>query len=188
MKPMLSTPQIDKHPGLFLFLGLALLILGILAISVSVFTTLASVLFLGILLIIGSVVVIIDTFKTWRKDSKHFVLYLIFSILYLAAGIMLVRHPVWGAVSITLVLGIFYLMLGIFRIIGSIILHLPHWGWSLLSGVLALILGFLILIHWPASSLIVIGLFIGIDLLFLGWTYVVLALSAQKTRKSLQTQ
>lgn len=183
MRSMMTTPKVGKHPGLFLLWGIIIVILGIIAISVSVFTTLVSVLFLGFLLIFGSLVMIFDTFKTWRKDHKHFILFLVFSLLYLIVGIMLVKHPLLAAVSITLILGIFYLIVGIFRIIGSIALHLPHWGWSLVSGIIALILGLLILMHWPASSLIVIGLFVGIDLLFLGWTYIILALTVRKQNK-----
>jgi uncharacterized membrane protein HdeD (DUF308 family) len=60
----------------------------------------------------------------------------------------------------------------------------PHWGWVLFGGVLNLLLGILIWWGWPASALWVIGLFVGIDMIYNGWTWVVLALSLKRLVKS----
>jgi uncharacterized membrane protein HdeD (DUF308 family) len=65
---------------------------------------------------------------------------------------------------------------GIFRIVGSLMSRFPHWGWIFFGGVVDLLLGILIWRHWPATSLWVIGLFVGIDVIFNGWTWILLAL------------
>ena len=69
---------------------------------------------------------------------------------------------------------------GLFRIIGSLMYQFPHWGWTLVGGIINLALGIMIWEQWPEASLWVIGLFIGIDLIFTGWTWVMLALSVKR--------
>ncbi len=173
----------SKHRGLFVGLGVVLIILGLLAISVSTYTTLASVVFLGALLAIGGVVVVIESFRYWHINWSSFFFHLATGILYLAAGFILITNPVSGAVSLTLLLAIFYIVLGAFRIFNSVTEKMPRWGWWLLNGVIALVLGILILMHWPAASLFIIGLFVGIDLLISGITYIMLALAAHTFTK-----
>lgn len=165
--------------GLFIALGIVLIILGILAVSVSALTTLASVVFLGVLLVISGAIGIADSFKYWWHKWSGFFIHLAIGILYLAAGLMLMRNPLSAAVSLTFILAIFYILLGLFRMVGSIASQMPRWGWSLFNGIVTLLLGLLILAHWPASSLIIIGLFVGIDLFVSGVTYIMLALSAR---------
>jgi uncharacterized membrane protein HdeD (DUF308 family) len=171
--------QLSKNWGWFLAYGVILVILGLIAISVVTFTTIVSVVFLGALLCIGGIVVFIDSFRSWRNKTSNFVLHLIMAILYLIAGIFLIVNPISAAISITLLLAIFYIVLGIFRILGAISFRLPDWGWRLFGGLVALLLGILILINWPASSLFIIGLFVGIDLLITGWTYISLSIAAK---------
>ena len=170
----------SKQWGWLFTWGLILIILGLIAISVSELTTFISVIFIGAIILVSGVVIIIDAFKFWWQKWSGFFLHLIMGILYVIAGTMLIESPVLGAMSLTLVLGVFYLVLGIFRLIYSFSLRTPNWGWSLLSGIIALILGLLILANWPASSLIIIGLFVGIDLVFLGWTYIMVALTGRE--------
>lgn len=172
--------RLNKNWGWFVGFGIALIALGIFAIGAAALTTLISVVFLGVLLIIGGVVMLIDTFKAWSGSVGSFILFFLFSLFYLIAGILLIKHPVSAAVSITLLLAIFYMVVGVFRILGSLAMRLPHWGWGLFSGIIALALGILIMAHWPASSLFIIGLFVGIDLVFNGWTYVILGLAARR--------
>lgn len=170
--------ELHKNWGWFLAWGIALIILGIIAIVISAFTTIAVVITLGILLIITGIVFIIDTFKFWHKWNAFFPT-IIIALLYLITGIMLLTHPVLGAMSLTLLLATFYIILGIFRIISSMSLHQPRWGWVLASGIITLILGLLIVFHWPLWSLFIIGLFVGIDMIVIGWAYIMLAVAAQ---------
>jgi uncharacterized membrane protein HdeD (DUF308 family) len=182
---MFSTPRIDsavfnKNWSLFLVWGILLVLLGAIAISTSVLTTIISMIFIGALLIVGGLVIMIDAFTFWRKHLwSTFTLHFIIGLLYFGAGIMLVDSPLAGSISLTLLLGLFYLIVGIFRIISSLSAKQPRWGWNFFSGVIAMLLGLMILESWPISGAFVIGLFVGIDLLFIGLVYVMGALQAR---------
>jgi uncharacterized membrane protein HdeD (DUF308 family) len=169
----------SKNWYLFLLWGIALTVLGLAAISAATFTTIATVIFLGILILLSGVVVIVDTFTFWWGQWRGFFLHLLMGVLYTAVGIMLVQTPVEGSMSLTLILGILYVLLGASRLSFSLSTRLPRWKWSCFNGVISLLLGILILANWPESSLFIIGLFVGIDLLFCGISYVMTALAAR---------
>lgn len=173
----------SSNKSWFLAWGIALIILGIFAISYASTATLISIVFLGIVLAISGAVVIIDAFHFWRQIWSGFFFHLILGLLYLAVGIMLIKGPISGAISLTLLLAILYIVLGIFRIIYSLSVQLPRQGWRLFNGVITLILGILIYKSWPMSGLFIIGLFIGIDLIIAGWVYVMAALSIKTANK-----
>lgn len=169
----------SKYWGWFLTLGIVLLCLGMLAIGLSTLTTLITVIILGMIIFAAGVIIIVDTFKFWWRKWGGFFLHLAMGILYLLVGIMLFANPLAASISLTLLLGIFYIVIGVFRIIYSLSLKSPRWGWSFFNGLISLLLGMLITANWPMSSLFIIGLFVGIDLFFCGWTYIMLALFAQ---------
>ncbi|RDI43349.1 HdeD family acid-resistance protein [Aquicella lusitana] len=170
---------ITKNWGWFLAWGIVFIVLGIAAISAATIATFISVVFLGLLLFLGGVVVIVDSFTSWRQKWGGFLLHLIMGLLYLVAGLMVIYSPVLATVSLTLVLGVFFIVQGLFRIIYSLTIQLLNWGWNLFNGIITLFLGIIIMANWPEASLYIIGLFVGIDLLFCGWTYVMIALSAR---------
>jgi uncharacterized membrane protein HdeD (DUF308 family) len=178
------TPQrlaeFGKNWGFFLAWGVALVILGMLAISFSAFTTLISVIFLGFLLLFSGVVVVIDSIQFWRGRGSSFFIEFLMGIFYCLVGLTFIFSPVAGSISLTLLLGGLFVVLGIFRIVYSWSSKLPRSGWIIFSGVITLFLGILILAQWPASGLFIIGLFVGIDLLFLGMNYIMPALLARK--------
>lgn len=178
----LDAAAVRRYWGGFFLWGLLLLILGIVAVSATVFTTMVTMVFLGVLILLGGVVIIVDAFSFWWGKWSGFFLHLIMGVLYVIFGFMLIENPILGSISITLLLGVFYLMLGIFRIIDSLSLKVLQWGWSFFSGLIALLLGILILANWPSSSLYIIGLFVGIDLIFIGWAYMMTALYARSLK------
>ncbi|VVC75765.1 hypothetical protein AQUSIP_10590 [Aquicella siphonis] len=163
----------------FLLWGIAIAVLGLFAISATALTTLITVITLGLLLVLGGVVVIFDAFTFWRGKGSGFYLHVLMGILYLLAGSILIKNPLAGSVSITLLLGIAYIILGLFRVIYSLSMQMLRWGWSLFNGIITLLLGILIMANWPASSLFIIGLFVGIDLVFCGWAYIMVAIAAR---------
>lgn len=175
------SPHITKHRGWLLTYGILMIILGIIAFSVAALTTLVSVIFLGILLLIGGVFGLFHSFKFLRYYFASFLLQFITALLFVAAGVLLIKNPVWGAYAITLMLAIFFIATGILRLIAAFSLHLPFRGWRILSGIIGIILGIVVLSYLPAASLVLIGIFIGIDLLFFGWSYVLLALFSKST-------
>ncbi len=185
---MLSFSRIDhslfsKNWGLFMLWGIALIMLGVIAISADMLSTIVSVLFLGGILAATGMIIIFDTVTFWRNHNSGFLLHFLMGVIYLTAGFILLKNPIAGSISLTLLLGIVYLSLGVFRTVYSFSLRSPRWGWALLNGIISFILGILILASWPASSLYIIGLFVGIDLVFTGWMYFTAGLAARSLGK-----
>jgi uncharacterized membrane protein HdeD (DUF308 family) len=85
-----------------------------------------------------------------------------------------------SAEAATFLMSMFFLIGGLYELIAALWTHLHGWGWQALNGVVASILGFLLLAQWPVSGLYAIGLFVGIDLIFYGWVWVALALDLHK--------
>lgn len=173
---------LSKNWGWLLAWGAALVALGILAITYSVTTTLISVIFLGVLLAVSGAVIIFDSFKSSWGVWKEFSMHLAMGLLYLLAGIILIKGPVVGSLTLTFILAIFYIVLGIVRIISCATREMTNKGWRLASSILTLILGILILVEWPMSGMFIIGLFIGIDLIFTGWIFIITALTVKEER------
>jgi uncharacterized membrane protein HdeD (DUF308 family) len=174
-----SVADFQKNRGWFLALGILLIIGGSLAIIYDVAATLLSVLFFGWLLIAMGAIEAVQSF--WQPRWGGFFLHLIVGILAVVVGFHLVSSPVQGALVLTLIMAIYFMVIGIIRIITAISMRFPNWGWVLFSGLVTLFLGILIKSQWPATGLWIIGLFIGIDLIFSGWAYVMLAMAAGKT-------
>jgi uncharacterized membrane protein HdeD (DUF308 family) len=173
-----SSSDFQKNRGWFLALGILLIIAGTLAIIYDVAATLLSVLFFGWLLIIMGVVEAVQSF--WQPKWGGVFLHLMVGTLAAVVGFHLVSSPMEGALVLSLVMAIYFMLAGIFRAVTAIAMRFPNWGWVLLSGGITFILGVLIKSQWPASGLRIIGLFIGIDMIFSGWSYVMLALAAKK--------
>jgi uncharacterized membrane protein HdeD (DUF308 family) len=165
--------EIVQYWGWFLAFGIALLLLGIAAVVRSVTATVATMLFFGWLLIIASAIEIVQALMVghWAGFFHH----LLAAILFGVIGVMLVAKPLISAEALTVVMGVFFLIGGLFRLIASLAVALPGWGWEAVDGIITLVLGGLILAQWPASGLWVIGLFVGIDLIFYGLAWIALA-------------
>ena len=102
-------------------------------------------------------------------------------VIYVVLGLMFLRHPGEALFAMSLFLACALMVSGLFRIIGSLMHQFPHWGWTLLGGVINLALGLYIYSLWPLDSFVIIGLFVGIDMIFSGWVWVALALAVKKT-------
>jgi uncharacterized membrane protein HdeD (DUF308 family) len=166
--------RLSKSWVWFVSLGVVLMIVGAVALSSTVITTLASLLVFGVLLMAGGLVQIVNAFlgRSWRA----FFLHLFAGILQLIVGELLIEHPLVAAEGLTLVLAVGFLLGGALRLVYGLVESFPGRGWVLLNGLIVFALGISIWRQWPASSLWVIGLFIGIDLIFSGWSWVMLGL------------
>jgi uncharacterized membrane protein HdeD (DUF308 family) len=160
--------------GWFLALGVLLILVGMLAVGSSFIATMATILLFGWLLIAGGVVQIVNAFvaKNWRGFALH----LAAGVLHVVVGAMMVQHPGQAAAFFTLVLAVMFMAGGMVRIIAGIAHAFPGRVWVILNGLVTLVLGVMIWQQWPESSIWVIGLFVGIDLIFNGWTWVMLGL------------
>src|SRR5262249_36053909 len=128
--------------------------------------SLASAMAIGALLLLGGVAQMVGAF--WTRDWSGFFLSLLMGVLYLLLGVLFLRDPGDALAAMTLLLACALMVGGLFRIIASLMHRFPHWGWILAGGILNLVLGILIWQQWPAAALWVIGLFVGIDLIFTG--------------------
>jgi uncharacterized membrane protein HdeD (DUF308 family) len=170
--------EVRKHSTWFLVVGIALFILGMVAIGSAVAMTIVSVLFLGWLLIIGGIFEVIHGFS--RRPWSGFFINLLGGVLYAVAGLVMVANPALAAVTLTLVIAVMLIVAGLFRLFIAFSTPLHHRGWLVLNGAISLLLGVMIWRAWPVSGLWVIGMFIGIDMIFDGWTEIMLALSVRR--------
>ena len=170
--------QLKENANWFLILGISLVVLGTLGIIFSYVSTLFSVVYLGSFLIVLGIFEGIKSFKV--HQWSNFFLHLSLSIVYTMGGFFIVFYPIINAISLTLLLALFFIVAGILRIVFSISKHTPHRAWLALNGLLTLLLGILIVYQWPLSGLWVIGMFVGIDILFTGWTWIMLSMAVKK--------
>ena len=166
--------EIVRYWGWFLAFGIALLALGIAAVARAVTATIVTMVFFGWLLLVASGIEIVQAVMVghWAGFFHH----LLAAILFGVVGFLLLTKPVISAETLTIFMAMFFLIGGLFQLVASIAVALPGWGWQVLDGIISIILGALVLSQWPVSGLWVIGLFLGIDLIFYGLAWIVLAL------------
>jgi len=177
----MSLPEgsdVRAHWGWLLALGIALIILGLIALSMSFAATIAAVRALGILLLIGGAFEIGNSFQKGRHSD--FWMHLFAGVLDIVCGALLLAFPGVGALGITLVLAIFFLVGGPVRIFSSIMLDVPHKGWAVFSGIIDFLLGVVLLVSWPVSSFWFLGMAVGIALLFRGIWWATFAFSTHE--------
>jgi uncharacterized membrane protein HdeD (DUF308 family) len=161
----------------FFVLGLVSVIVGFIAISSTFIVTLASMVVFGVLLLIKGITEVIHAVMV--RNLRGFAIHLLSAALYLIVGLFMLEDPVRAAAVITLLLAASFFVGGVLRIVFSLVERFPSWPWVAFLGVVDLILGVLIFRGWPESSLWVIGLFVGIDLLLHGWSWMILALNVR---------
>jgi uncharacterized membrane protein HdeD (DUF308 family) len=165
----------------FLLLGVALVILGTVCIVDPLIPTLASVIFLGFVLMAAGMTQIISAF--WAGKWSGMLIHILIGVLYVVVGYMIVDSPVINMVLITKFIAIFLIVSGAIRIISALAVRFPDWGWAVLNGGITLLLGIIINRQLPEAALWVIGLFIGIEMLFNGWAWIMLALDLRAVAK-----
>lgn len=155
--------EVRNSWGWLLTLGILLMLLGAVCVIANITATFATVLMFGWLLLFGGVASLIQAFRvhTW----SGFFMYLMGALLRMFTGYVLIRYPLSGAVTLTLVLASFLIVGGTFRMIGSSMLRFPRWGWAVFSGIVSLGLGVLLLIELPVASLWFIGFAIGVEMI-----------------------
>jgi uncharacterized membrane protein HdeD (DUF308 family) len=159
----------------FVLLGVALIVLGFVALGWQGIASLATTVAIGVLMLLGGVSEIIGAF--WCRGWSGFFCHLLSGVLSLVIGILFLRAPVGALLALTLLLSCLLLVEGIFTIVAALSYRFAAWGWSLVSGIIDVILGLMIWQEWPASALWVIGLFVGISLLFRGANWIGLGLA-----------
>ena len=157
--------------GWIVALGVVYFIAGVIALGSVVSATVASVLIVGAMMVISGIAEVISAFqiKTWGR----FLFWLALGILYIIAGFVAFENPLLTAVWLTLILGAALCASGIVRIfLGFNMQHGSPWIWVVVSGLITLLLGLIILAHWPVSSLWTLGILLGVDLVFAGASWI----------------
>jgi uncharacterized membrane protein HdeD (DUF308 family) len=175
--PFIHEHELRPHWGWFLALGIITIALGVIALFVIPIATVAAVLILGWLMVIGGIIEIVHAFRVhnWRGAALH----LIAGILGFLIGLMIVTHPVAGALAWTLLFAAFFTVIGAFRIITALRLKFSHWGWTVFDGAVTLLLGILLAVEWPWSGQWFLGLALGISMILRGWSYIMFSLAVR---------
>ncbi|HLY06674.1 MAG TPA: DUF308 domain-containing protein [Rhizomicrobium sp.] len=161
-----------------MWLGIAMVIIGIAAILFPMFSTLVAALFVGWVFLISGIFLFVGSFSI--HGTGPFFGQLLLSLLSIAAGVFLLFNPLRGAVTLTLLVGILFIIQGAFEIVFAFETR-PNRGWvgMLLSGIASVILAIIIADGWPQISRVVIGLLLGINLLTTGLAYIFLSRSVK---------
>jgi uncharacterized membrane protein HdeD (DUF308 family) len=171
---------VREHWKAFLFEGILLAILGLAAMILPPLASLAVTIFLGWMFLVGGAAGLIFTF--WARQMPGFWWSLLSAALALLAGIVLLAQPAQGTLTLTIVVGAYFLAEGVVTIMYA----LEHrrelserWSWMLIAGLMDIIIAGVIIAGLPGSAVWAIGLLAGINLLFGGVALIVMALAAR---------
>ncbi len=155
--------------------GVLAIFIGCVAILVPAVASVGTAIFIGWILLIAGAFLIAAAFSAHSIGTV--VLRLIWAALTVIVGVWLIVEPHNGTLTLTLVLGLYFLFMGLTRtVIAFMARGQPNAGLVGLSGIAGLLIGVLILVKFPSSADWAIGLLVGIDLIFAGWTLTSVAL------------
>ncbi|MFF4523305.1 HdeD family acid-resistance protein [Streptomyces bluensis] len=146
-------------------LGVILVLAGLVGLLYTAFATLTTMLLFGWLLLIGGVVGLMQAVQA--RGTSFFWLAVVVAALNIAAGVVMIRRPEAGAEALAMFGALLFLSGGVFRVIGSLVVRGPQFGWTLVQGAFGLFLGIVVLASWPSSKY-VMGSFFSLALLFDG--------------------
>lgn len=172
--------RIKKNAGLTIWLGVVVLIVGLLAMGSPLVAGMSIAVLVGIMLIIGGIGHLIFSMQT----GKGFFSILV-GVLTIIAGIYMLANPAVALATLTVFLAAYMVVSGIFEILMAFqIKPIKGWGWVLFSGILSLVLGVMIWSQFPLSGAWAIGLLVGINLVFSGWSLIMIGIAARAMIKA----
>ncbi|MET9803606.1 DUF308 domain-containing protein [Streptomyces sp. NPDC006368] len=170
--------NLKRSFGVLVLLGVLLVIAGLVGLLYTGFATLTSMLLFGWLLLVGGAVGLVHAVQS--RHEGYFWLAVVVAALNIAAGFVVIRHPGESAEALTMFAALLFLTGGVFRLVGSVVVRGPQFGWTLLQGAFGLLLGLLVLFDWPRSSLYVLGTFFSLALLFDGLGLVAIGVGGRR--------
>jgi uncharacterized membrane protein HdeD (DUF308 family) len=170
---------IHAHWKLFLAQGIVMMVLGLLAVAMPNIATLAVEIFVGWLFFIAGIFRAVSVWHSRRMPG--FGWSMLSALLAVLLGLILIARPLAGVLTLTMVLLAFFVLEGITAIVVAVQHrdHLTSWGWVLFSGIIDLLLAYLIWQGWPSSASWAIGLLVGINMVFFGLSLLMTALAAR---------
>lgn len=170
--------ELRRNWGWLLALGIVLIFLGVIALIDSVAVSVISIIFFGWVLIFAGIIEAVQAFR--HRKGSHFFLHVLDAVFSFIVGIMLLRNSLAGLLVMTLLLAMYFIVTGIFRIVAAFTMRVPGSSWMLVDGIITLILGILVWAQWPIAALWIIGLFIGINLITTGCSQVFVAFAVRR--------
>ena len=161
----------------FLALGIALIVLGAAAIIYDVTATTVSIYALGVFLCLAGVAQLFAAFQA--RGAGHVILFLLVGALELIVGVVLMKDPGAGAESVTLILAVYFMFSGLFRVFYELWAQLPQYGWAVFSGIVTFALGVALCMQWPNASGWFLGFAVGVNFLLLGIAWTALAVKVK---------
>ena len=170
--------ELRRNWGWLLALGIVLIFLGAIAMIDSVAVSVISIIFFGWVLIFAGIIEAVQAFR--HRKGSHFFVHVLDAVFSFIVGIMLLRNSLTGLLVITLLLAIYFIVVGTFRIVAAFTMRVPGSSWMLVDGIITLILGILVWAQWPMAALWIIGLFIGINLITTGCSQMFVAFAVRR--------
>lgn len=172
---------LSKNWKVLLAGGIISVVLGAIAIIIPPLASVTITILVGIILLIGAVGMVAEALS--RGTTGHRIWSAILAVLYVIAGVWLLINPAEGTITLTWVLVIFFLVIGLFRLVGGIQgrgAGVPNAGWMIVNGLLSIAIAVLVLVELPSSAAWAIGLLVGIQLLFDGFMLIATAMAGKK--------
>ncbi len=175
---------LSKSWKLLLTAGIVSVVLGAIAIILPPLASVTITYLVGILLLIGAVAYVAEAIS--RGSTGHRIWSAIVAVLYVIAGVWLIINPAEGTITLTWVLAIFFLVIGVMRLIMGFSMRgkAPNAGWTIVNGVLSVLIAVLVIGDLPSSADWAIGLLVGIQLLFDGMALIATAIAGKKLAES----
>ena len=161
-------------------LGILLAVCGTAALifpALTVVTPIVAMVILGVVLMVAGFATIVASF--WAGKWSGMLVQLFVGILYVTVGCIIRDTPLQAAVVAAYIIAAFFIVAGGFRIVAALTVRFPYWGWTLLNGIVTFLLGVIIYRHFPQTAIWVLGLLIGLEMLFHGWTWIMLSLAVR---------
>ena len=183
LPPEIKT-ALGKSWKLLLTAGIISTVLGAIAIIVPPLASVTITYLVGVLLLIGAVAFVAEAIS--RGSTGHRIWSALLAVLYVFAGVWLIINPVSGTITLTWILAIFFLLIGVLRLIAGIASRgkVPNAGWTIVNGVLSILIAVLVIGDLPSSAAWAIGLLVGIQLLFDGIALIATAMAGKQLVES----
>ncbi len=183
LPPEIKT-ALGKNWKLLLTAGIISTVLGAIAIIVPPLASVTITYLVGVLLLIGAVAFVAEAIS--RGSTGHRIWSALLAVLYVFAGVWLIINPVSGTITLTWILAIFFLLIGVLRLIAGIASRgkVPNAGWTIVNGVLSILIAVLVIGDLPSSAAWAIGLLVGIQLLFDGIALIATAMAGKQLAES----
>jgi uncharacterized membrane protein HdeD (DUF308 family) len=164
-----------NHLGWLIALGIALAVLGVIALIFAPAATLGTVIVLGWLITVSGAAESVCAFRLRRWGGMF--LHLVGGVLGIFLGLLIVTHPLSGALALTMLLAAYLTMIGLLRAITAARLRYRRWGWIAFDGLVTLVLGLLLWAAWPVTAPWFLGFAVGVALLLRGWATMLLVMA-----------